>query len=57
MTPDDQPKPSPLTGKMAARFKEFICTGAAWSIAHPTSMLPVRRHHTIQAEAPLAITA
>ena len=57
VTPDDQPKPSAFTGKMAARLKEMICKTAAWSISHPTSMLPTRRHHTIPAEEPLAITA
>ena len=57
VTPDDQPKPSAVTGKTAARIKEMICKAAAWSIAHPTSMLPTRRRHTIQAEERLAITA
>jgi NADH dehydrogenase len=54
VTPDDQPKPSALTGKTAARVKEMICKSAAWSISHPTSMAPVRRRHTVPAEAPLA---
>lgn len=57
VTPDDQPKPSAFTGKMAARLKEIICKSAAWSISHPTTMLPTRRRHTIPAEEPLAITA
>lgn len=57
VTPDDQPKPSALTGKMAARLKEIICKSAAWSVSHPTTMLPTRRHHTIPTEQPLAITA
>jgi len=57
VTPDDQIKPSALTGKMAARLKEMICKSAAWSISHPTSMLPTRRRHTIPAEETLPITA
>jgi NADH:ubiquinone reductase (H+-translocating) len=56
VTPDDQPKPSATTGKMAARIKEIICKSAAWSVSHPTAMLPTRRRHTIPAEEPLAIT-
>ncbi|WP_410641095.1 NAD(P)/FAD-dependent oxidoreductase [Amycolatopsis sp. lyj-346] len=56
VTPDDQAKPSALTGKAAARLKEFICKTAAWSITHPTKMAPMRRRHTVAAEAPAAIT-
>ena len=57
VTPDDQPKPSAVTGKTAARIKEMICKSAAWSVSHPTSMLPSRRRHTNLAEEPSAITA
>ncbi|NIH82482.1 NAD(P)/FAD-dependent oxidoreductase [Amycolatopsis viridis] len=56
VTPDDQPKPSAVTGRAAAWLKELICRAAAWSIAHPTSMLPVRRRHTVGVEEPRAIT-
>ena len=56
VTPDDQAKPSATTGKTAARLKEMICRTAAWSISHPTSMLPVRRR-TVPAEEALGITA
>jgi NADH dehydrogenase len=45
VTADDQPKPSVLTGKMAARYKELICKSAAWSIDHPTLLAPTRRRH------------
>ncbi|MCP9622167.1 oxidoreductase [Nocardia otitidiscaviarum] len=45
VTPDDRPKPSALTGRSAARVKEFICKSAAWSISHPTVLLPTRRRH------------
>ncbi|MFE7799506.1 NAD(P)/FAD-dependent oxidoreductase [Nocardia sp. NPDC057440] len=57
VTPDDQPKPSALTGRRAAQLKEFICKSAAWSISHPTSMLPSRRRHITTAEPTPAITA
>jgi NADH dehydrogenase len=51
VTPDDQPKPSALTGKTAARVKEFICKSAAWSISHPTVLAPSRRRHISAASA------
>jgi NADH dehydrogenase FAD-containing subunit len=54
VTPDDQPKPSAVTGKAAARLKEMICRAAAWSISHPTSMRPTRRH-AIPAEEALPV--
>ncbi|WP_431971327.1 NAD(P)/FAD-dependent oxidoreductase [Nocardia sp. bgisy134] len=57
VTPEDQPKPSALTGKAAARLKEFICKSAVWSISHPTSMLPSRRRHITTAEPTRALTA
>ncbi|MQM24820.1 NAD(P)/FAD-dependent oxidoreductase [Glycomyces albidus] len=43
VTPDDQAKPTLLRGRFAARYKEFICKGAAWFPAHPTFGLPARR--------------
>lgn len=57
VTPNDQPKPSALTGRVAARIKEFICKTAAWSISHPTSMLPSRRRHITTAEPTRTLTA
>ncbi|MFF0314809.1 NAD(P)/FAD-dependent oxidoreductase [Micromonospora sp. NPDC005252] len=42
VTADDRAKPSLLTGRLAARYKEVVCRGAAWSIAHPIPY-PVRR--------------
>ncbi|MFJ7217473.1 NAD(P)/FAD-dependent oxidoreductase [Amycolatopsis sp. NPDC098790] len=55
VTPDDRPKPSAVTGRTAARIKEMICRAAAWSVSHPTSMLPARRRHL--ATEPAAISA
>ncbi|MGX4657385.1 NAD(P)/FAD-dependent oxidoreductase [Micromonospora sp. SCSIO 07396] len=54
VTPDDRPKPSALTGRPAARVKELICRGAAWSMSHPTWMLPSRRRHVVPGEASLS---
>ncbi|AVT30521.1 oxidoreductase [Plantactinospora sp. BC1] len=59
VTTDDRAKPSALTGRTAARYKEFVCAGAAWSVAHPTILLPSRRRRltaTVGAE-PLPATA
>ncbi|HEX8864354.1 MAG TPA: oxidoreductase, partial [Lentzea sp.] len=43
VTPDDRPKAAALTGKAAVRLKELICRAAAWSISHPTVLMPARR--------------
>ncbi|WP_214404237.1 NAD(P)/FAD-dependent oxidoreductase [Pseudonocardia lacus] len=43
VTADDRAKPSVLTGRLAARYKELICRGAVWSVANPTFGLPTRR--------------
>ncbi|MFS8096256.1 FAD-dependent oxidoreductase [Lentzea alba] len=53
VTPDDKPKPSAVTGKAAVRIKEFICTAAAWSISHPTVLMPSRRRRVSTASAVL----
>jgi NADH dehydrogenase FAD-containing subunit len=45
VTADDRAKPSLIKGKTAARYKEIVCKGAAWGVAHPTIMLPTRRRH------------
>ncbi|KAB1947557.1 oxidoreductase [Micromonospora sp. ALFpr18c] len=46
VTADDRARPSLLTGRLAARYKEIVCKGAAWSISHPIPY-PVRRHRII----------
>ena len=45
VTADDRAKPSLISGKLAARYKEIVCAGAAWGVAHPTLMVPTRRRH------------
>ncbi|MFF9773676.1 NAD(P)/FAD-dependent oxidoreductase [Streptomyces sp. NPDC013978] len=48
VTADDQALPKALTGSIAALYKEIICKGAAWAVAHPTVGMPVRRRRTTQ---------
>ncbi len=43
VTADDRAKPRFIRGRTAACYKELVCRGAAWSVAHPTLMLPTRR--------------
>lgn len=45
VTHDDQVTSTVITGRAGARIKEFICAGAAWSVSHPTMLLPSRRRH------------
>jgi NADH:ubiquinone reductase (H+-translocating) len=47
VTADDRATPWFLTGRIAARYKELICRGAAWSVAPPTLELPTRRRRII----------
>lgn len=51
VTADDQVKTGWLHGRTAAIYKEFICKGAAWSVANPTLGIPMRRKHVQKAEA------
>jgi NADH dehydrogenase FAD-containing subunit len=44
VTADDRAKNAALTGRLAATYKEVICKGAAWGVAHPTFPIPARRH-------------
>ena len=43
VTPDDQPKPSAVTGKTAARIKEIDLQGRGLEHLPPDIMLPSRR--------------
>ncbi|WP_112268838.1 NAD(P)/FAD-dependent oxidoreductase [Lentzea terrae] len=51
VTPDDRPKPSAHGGKAVVRLKELICKTAAWSVSHPTLMLPTRRRRITKTSA------
>ncbi|MEI7034089.1 NAD(P)/FAD-dependent oxidoreductase [Streptomyces pratensis] len=48
VTADDRAVSAALTGRLAARYKELVCTGAAWGVAHPTAGLPTRRRRVTQ---------
>jgi hypothetical protein len=47
VTADDRAVRAALTGRLAAFYKELICKGAAWGVAHPT-VLPVRRRRVVR---------
>jgi len=51
VTADDRSVAAALTGPLAARYKEAVCAGAAWGVAHPTLGLPVRTHRVTTAAA------
>jgi NADH dehydrogenase len=53
VTADDRPTPYLIRGRTAARYKEFVCKGAAWRIVHPMLMIPTRRHHVAGARIPV----
>lgn len=46
VTADDRARSGLLTGRLAARYKEVVCRGAAWGISHPV-LYPVRRHRIV----------
>ncbi|MEU7719494.1 NAD(P)/FAD-dependent oxidoreductase [Streptomyces tibetensis] len=50
VTADDRAKSAALTGRLAAFYKEIICKGAAWGVAHPV-LLPVRRRRVVRETA------
>ncbi|MFH9010894.1 NAD(P)/FAD-dependent oxidoreductase [Streptomyces sp. NPDC017943] len=47
VTADDRAVRHALTGRLAATYKELICKGAAWGVAHPTIGLPTRRRRVV----------
>lgn len=50
VTADDRAVRAALTGRPAAVYKELICKGAAWGVAHPT-LLPTRRRRLVRQPA------
>lgn len=42
VTADDRSVSAALTGRLAAVYKELVCKGAAWGVAHPTLGVPAR---------------
>ncbi|WP_228991782.1 NAD(P)/FAD-dependent oxidoreductase [Streptomyces sp. DH8] len=56
VTADDRSVDAVLTGRPAALYKEAICRGAAWAVAHPTLNLPTRRRRVTAQPAGKAAT-
>ncbi|WP_338495287.1 FAD-dependent oxidoreductase [Streptomyces sp. SJL17-4] len=54
VTHDDEVTSTVVTGRAGARIKELICAGAAWSVSHPTMMMPSRRHRLVTTAEPAA---
>ncbi|CAM5467799.1 NAD(P)/FAD-dependent oxidoreductase [Streptomyces narbonensis] len=57
VTAEDQAVEKALTGRMAARYKEMICKGAAWGTANPTLGIPTRRRPVVVSETPSLVAA
>ncbi|MFI6856658.1 NAD(P)/FAD-dependent oxidoreductase [Streptomyces sp. NPDC050416] len=51
VTADDRAVRAALTGRLAAVYKELVCKGAAWGVAHPMLGLPTRRRHVVRQPA------
>ncbi|WP_331735119.1 FAD-dependent oxidoreductase (plasmid) [Streptomyces sp. NBC_00597] len=49
VTHEDGMTSTVITGRAGARIKEFICASAAWAVAHPTMLMPTRRHRLVPA--------
>ncbi|MGW0939883.1 NAD(P)/FAD-dependent oxidoreductase [Streptomyces sp. NPDC002666] len=48
VTADDRAVSAALTGRLAAVYKELVCKGAAWGVAHPTLGVPARRRPVVR---------
>ncbi|MER7725063.1 FAD-dependent oxidoreductase [Streptomyces sp. NPDC096323] len=57
VTADDSAKNAALTGRLAAVYKELVCKGAAWGVAHPTLGAPARRRPVVRSEQHPRVTA
>ncbi|MFF2007545.1 NAD(P)/FAD-dependent oxidoreductase [Streptomyces sp. NPDC058195] len=51
VTADDQAVDRALTGRLAARYKELVCKGAAWGVGRPTLGMPARRRRVVRRES------
>ncbi|MFE6197031.1 NAD(P)/FAD-dependent oxidoreductase [Streptomyces sp. NPDC057838] len=51
VTADDRAVDAALTGRLAALYKELVCKGAAWGVAHPV-LGPARRRRVVRTAAP-----
>jgi NADH dehydrogenase len=52
VTADDRARPAAPGGRLAARYKELICAGAAIVVAHPLTH-PARRRRVVRQGAPV----
>ncbi|MGC5398033.1 NAD(P)/FAD-dependent oxidoreductase [Streptomyces sp. DT20] len=52
VTADDRSVRAALTGRLAARYKELVCKGAAWGVANPTFGMPTRRRRVVRTNTP-----
>jgi len=57
VTLDDEARSAAITGGFGARIKELVCSGAAWSISHPTLLVPRRRRRIVAAPADRTVSA
>lgn len=57
VTFDDRATSMSFGGRMAARYKEFICKGASWFSRHPVPYPTRRRHVTTPVQAPASAGA
>ncbi|MGW3014427.1 NAD(P)/FAD-dependent oxidoreductase [Streptomyces longwoodensis] len=51
VTADDRAVPRALAGRVAAVYKELVCKGAVWAVAHPTLGTPTRRRAVVEQPA------
>ncbi|MGW5769499.1 NAD(P)/FAD-dependent oxidoreductase [Streptomyces longwoodensis] len=51
VTADDRAVPRALAGRVAAVYKELVCKGAVWAVAHPTLGMPTRRRAVVEQPA------
>ncbi|MGW6974519.1 NAD(P)/FAD-dependent oxidoreductase [Streptomyces sp. NPDC054952] len=59
VTHEDEVTSTVIAGRGGARIKELICSAAAWSVSHPTMLMPSRRRRlaaTREAETRLVTT-
>ncbi|MGW1804776.1 NAD(P)/FAD-dependent oxidoreductase [Streptomyces sp. NPDC002078] len=57
VTADDRAVRAALTGRLAARYKELVCKGAAWSVANPMFGMPTRRRRVVPEPARVSAEA
>ncbi|MFG1668915.1 NAD(P)/FAD-dependent oxidoreductase [Streptomyces sp. Y7] len=47
VTADDRAVSAALTGRLAAKYKELVCKGAAWGVANPLLGIPARKRRVV----------